>query len=107
MKTGALGLVFCCLASIAQARSPAPPPPPATTGNPDAVIVSQIIKASRDEYYATGHPCACPDDSTRNGRSCGRMSAYIRPGGAHPLCYPKDVTVGMIVDYKKTKESSK
>jgi hypothetical protein len=68
-----------------------------------AAIAALIVKESRDEYYATGHPCACPDDTTRNGRSCGNMSAYIRPGGAHPLCYPKDVTAGMIEDYRKTK----
>ena len=38
---------------------------------------------SRNAYYATGHPCACPDDLMRNGRRCGGNSAYIRPGGAH------------------------
>jgi Sel1 repeat len=73
----------------------------------DAAIVAEIIKASRDEYYATGHPCACPDDITRNGRSCGNMSAYIRPGGAHPLCYPKDVTTVMISDYRSTRGSKR
>jgi len=66
-------------------------------------IAALIVKASRDEYYSTGHPCACSDDVTRNGRSCGNMSAYIRPGGAHPLCSPADVTPGMIEDYRKTK----
>jgi hypothetical protein len=24
----------------------------------------------------------------RNGRACGGRSAYSRPGGAAPLCYP-------------------
>jgi len=68
-----------------------------------AAIAAIIVQASRNEYYATGHPCACPDDVTRNGRSCGNMSAYIRPGGAHPLCSAADVTPGMIDDYRKTK----
>jgi hypothetical protein len=68
-----------------------------------AAIAALIVKDSRDQYYATGHPCACPDDVTRNGRSCGNMSAYVRPGGAHPLCSPADVTAGMIDDYRKTK----
>jgi hypothetical protein len=61
-----------------------------------AAIAALIVKESRDEYYATGHPCACPDDVTRNGRSCGNMSAYVRPRGEHPLCYPSDVTAAMI-----------
>jgi hypothetical protein len=67
-----------------------------------AAIAVLIVNESRDEYYATGHPCACPDDVTRNGRSCGKMSAYTRPGGAHPLCSPADVTAGMIEDYRKS-----
>jgi hypothetical protein len=36
-----------------------------------------IIQESRNAYYATGHPCACPDDLMRNGRRCGGTSAYI------------------------------
>jgi uncharacterized protein len=76
---------------------------PAETAQTTAAIAAMIVKASRDNYYATGHPCACPDDLTRNGRSCGNMSAYIRPGGAHPLCSATDVTAGMIEDYRKTK----
>lgn len=66
-----------------------------------AAIAALIIKASRDRYYATGHPCACPDDLMRNGRSCGARSAYSRPGGAAPLCYPTDVSEAMIENYKK------
>lgn len=51
-----------------------------------AAIVAILIKASRDQYHATGHPCACPDDLMRNGRACGARSAHSRPGGAAPLC---------------------
>jgi hypothetical protein len=66
----------------------------------DAQIIDAIIKQSRQSYYATGHPCACPDDKAKNGSSCGARSAYSRPGGAAPLCYPKDVTRGMIEDFR-------
>jgi hypothetical protein len=59
-----------------------------------------IIQESRNAYYATGHPCACPYDHARNGSACGRRSAYSRPGGAEPLCYPKDVTAAAIAAYK-------
>jgi len=63
-------------------------------------IVARIIQGSRNAYYATGHPCACPYDHARNGSSCGGRSAYSRPGGAAPLCYPKDVTAAMIAAYR-------
>ncbi len=65
-----------------------------------AAIAALIVKESRNVYYATGHPCACPDDRMRNGRSCGGRSAYSRPGGASPLCYPTDVTEQMLKDYR-------
>ena len=66
-----------------------------------AAIAAIIVKASRDQYYATGHPCACPDDLMRTGRACGGRSAYSRPGGAAPLCYPTDVTPEMIELYRR------
>jgi hypothetical protein len=66
----------------------------------DGEIAKEIVLSSREAYYSTGHPCACPDDRMRNGRTCGNVSAYIRPGGAQPLCYVTDVTPGMILDYR-------
>lgn len=65
-----------------------------------AAIAAIIIKASRDRYYATGHPCACPDDLMRNGRACGGRSAYSRPGGTAPLCFATDVPAEMIEEYR-------
>jgi hypothetical protein len=61
-----------------------------------AAIVALIIEESRRAYYATGRPCACPDDTMRSGRRCGGRSAHSRPGGASPLCYPADVSEAMI-----------
>jgi hypothetical protein len=66
----------------------------------DAQIRQQIIEESVAAYLASGHPCACPYNSARNGSSCGARSAYSRPGGAAPLCYPSDVTVGMVLDWR-------
>lgn len=66
-----------------------------------ATVVALIIRASRDQYHATGHLCACPDDLMRNGRACGARSAYSRPGGAAPKCYPSDITESMISDYRR------
>jgi hypothetical protein len=66
-----------------------------------AVIAAIIVQVSRDQYHAGGRPCACPDDTMRNGRACGGRSAYSRPGGASPLCYPSDVTAAMIESYRQ------
>jgi hypothetical protein len=66
----------------------------------DSEIRQQIIQESLAAYLATGHPCACPYNLARNGSSCGGRSAYSRPGGAAPLCYPSDVTDGMVSGWK-------
>jgi hypothetical protein len=66
-------------------------PEPSNTLSSSAIVLL-IIQQSRTAYYATGHPCACPDDKMRNGRRCGGNSAYSKPGGATPKCYPNDVT---------------
>jgi hypothetical protein len=70
-----------------------------------AAIAAIIIQVSRDQYHAGGRPCACPDDTMRNGRACGRVSAYSRPGGAAPLCYPADVSAAMIESYRQRQVS--
>ncbi len=72
----------------------------------DMEIRSEIIKASIAAYKATGHPCACPEDSARNGSRCGKRSAYSRPGGAAPLCYPTDVTAGQVLDWRNAHRAS-
>jgi hypothetical protein len=66
----------------------------------DQQIVQSVIQDSRNQYYATGRPCACPYDNARNGSSCGGRSAYSRPGGAEPKCFPKDVTATDIASYR-------
>jgi hypothetical protein len=66
----------------------------------DDEIVAIVVKQSREAYYATGHPCACPDDLAGNGSRCGRRSAYIRPGGAAPYCYISDVSKAKLEEYR-------
>jgi hypothetical protein len=68
----------------------------------DAQVRDAIIKESVAAYLATGHPCACPYNVARNGSQCGGRSAYSRPGGAAPLCYPRDVSDGMVADWKRS-----
>jgi hypothetical protein len=40
--------------------------------------------------------CPCPYNTDRAGRSCGQRSAWSKPGGAAPLCYPRDITDAML-----------
>jgi hypothetical protein len=60
------------------AVEPSRTPPPktenkaGTSDQADSAIAAVIVKESRDAYYRTGHPCACPDDLMRNGRRCGK-----------------------------------
>ena len=65
----------------------------------DAQIVQEIIKESIASYKGS-----CPYSKNRAGRTCGRTSAYSKPGGASPICYEKDVTKKMVEDYRKRKE---
>jgi hypothetical protein len=67
----------------------------------DNEVRQAIIQQSVSAYNTTGHPCACPYQSDRAGHSCGGRSAYSRPGGAAPLCYPADVTAGMVADWRR------
>lgn len=57
----------------------------------DVIIARTLVQVSRDAYYATGKPCACPEDRTRNGRRCGGNSAHSRAGGASVYCAVTDV----------------
>lgn len=62
---------------------------PAVARESDAQIKQRIIKESIDSYPGN---CPCPYNADRAGRSCGRRSAYSRPGGYSPKCYPEDVS---------------
>lgn len=63
----------------------------------DAQIKQILIDESIAAYSGN---CPCPYNTDRRGRSCGRRSAYSRPGGEAPLCYPKDVTKEMVQAYR-------
>lgn len=49
--------------------------------------VAHAIAASIKEYDG---PCPCPYNNTIKDYFCGGNSAYSKPGGAHPKCYPAD-----------------
>ncbi|WP_426122486.1 SH3 domain-containing protein [Pararhizobium sp. PWRC1-1] len=60
---------------------------------PDSTIIERIIAESLASYPSS---CACPYNTDRGGRRCGKRSAYSKPGGYAPICYPQDVTKAMI-----------
>jgi hypothetical protein len=75
----------------------------AVAGEPlsDAQVRQAIIQDSIARYQATGHPCACLYNPARNGSRCGARSAYSRPGSASPLCFDRDVSDGMVADWRR------
>lgn len=64
----------------------------------DAQVKQAIIQESLASYPGT---CPCPYNADRRGHSCGRRSAYSRPGGYSPICYGAQVTKAMIADYRR------
>lgn len=64
----------------------------------DAEIRQRIVRQSIAAYPG---PCACPYNTDRAGRSCGRRSAYSRPGGYAPLCYPADVSQAEVEAWRR------
>lgn len=74
---------------------------PATTRASPALSAAEITKRLiADSIASYPGPCACPYQSARNGSSCGRRAAYVRPGGYTPLCYAKDITPEMVAEYR-------
>ena len=69
----------------------------------DAEIKQILIKESLARYPGN---CPCPYNVDRAGRRCGKRSAYSKPGGASPLCYPSDVSDEMVKEYRKRTEHS-
>ena len=63
----------------------------------DEQIIQNIISESIANYSGN---CPCPYNRAANGSSCGRRSAYSKPGGFAPVCYPQDVTPAMVSTYK-------
>lgn len=86
------------LAAFILATLLATAPAPANTKLTDSQIKALLIQKSISSYPGT---CPCPYSVNRAGHRCGKRSAYSKPGGRTPLCYPSDVTQKMIEDYRK------
>lgn len=64
----------------------------------DKKVKNAIIKESIASYPGN---CPCPYSVARNGSSCGRHSAYSKPGGYRPICYDSDVNQEMIKEWRE------
>jgi hypothetical protein len=71
---------------------------PALAFQSDAQVKQRIIRESIAGYAG---PCPCPYSVMRNGRSCGGRSAYSRPGGAAPICYPADIGQAQVAAWRR------
>ena len=69
----------------------------AATDLSDAEIRQVLIRQSIAAYPGN---CPCPYNVDRAGRQCGVRSAYNKPGGHAPLCFPADVTDELIAKYR-------
>jgi|CXWL01.1.fsa_nt_gi endonuclease YncB( thermonuclease family) len=63
----------------------------------DSQIRQRIMRQSLAYYSGS---CPCPYNVDRAGRRCGRRSAYSRPGGASPMCYPSDVSDAQVQAFR-------
>lgn len=84
------------LASLAFAAATITAQPAAAQS--EAAIKQKIIKESIASYPGN---CPCPYNTDRAGRSCGKRSAYSRPGGHAPMCYPSDVSKADVQSYRQ------
>lgn len=73
------------------------PVAPAFAQQSVAQIKRKIVEQSIASYPGN---CPCPDNTMRNGRRCGARSAYNRPGGYSPKCYPSDVSAADVALYR-------
>jgi hypothetical protein len=64
----------------------------------DDEVRQRIVQKSMASYPGK---CPCPYSRTSNGSRCGGRSAYSRPGGASPICYPAEVSADMIRRYRE------
>ena len=75
---------------------------PGTTAAQQAMTDQQVrermIAASIQSYSGN---CPCPYNRASNGSRCGGRSAYSRPGGASPLCFPQDISDSMVESYRQ------
>ena len=97
MKSRVTLLSFFALVLSATGWVHGQPKPTEPTKLSDAEIRLLLVRESVASYSGA---CPCPESRNSRGARCGGNSAYSRPGGTSPLCYPTDVTDAMIQRYR-------
>lgn len=93
----AVWLLICAAVLLAEWAVPAQAEALSRVKGSDDDIRRQVIQQSIANYPG---PCACPYNVMRNGRRCGRVSAYVKPGSHAPKCYPEDVSAAEVAAYR-------
>jgi hypothetical protein len=63
----------------------------------DEEVKQAIIQESIASYPGN---CPCPYNRAANGAKCGKRSAWSRAGGYSPICFPEEVTIEMIEEWR-------
>jgi hypothetical protein len=72
----------------------------------DDEIKKMMIKEEAEAYFnrmqARGNAgtCPCPYSINRAGNRCGDSSAYVKPRGESPWCYPKNISKAELESWK-------
>lgn len=90
-------LLICSAIVVVDWTGPAQAELMSRTRSSDDEIRRQLIQQS---IASCPGPCACPYNIMRNGRQCGQRSAYVKPGGYSPKCYPDDVSATEVAAWR-------
>ena len=71
----------------------------------DSEIKERIIKESIANYKRNVGNCPCDYSLNIKKHKCGKTSAWSKPGGESPICYPNDVTKKMIKEYRQSNKN--
>lgn len=63
---------------------------------PVPTLKDRLIAESIARYPGN---CPYPYNGDARGRNCGKRSAWNKPGGYSPLCFPEDVTPDMVREF--------
>jgi hypothetical protein len=64
----------------------------------DEQVRESVVRESVASYSGS---CACPENTDAAGRRCGARSAYSKPGGAKPICYPHEVSDEQVREFRQ------
>ncbi len=70
--------------------------PAAAHNQTDEQVRQALVQQSIASYPGN---CPCPYNTASNGS--GERSAYSKPGGRAPLCFPEEVTDKMVAEYRR------